>query len=93
MKYFRGPGSGIQRFLPFKGAPRSMDVKTLEKLIGMVTEVENSTNERIKSFNRRRNLILIDSGPTGIRKHFEEEYSYLGSMINKFSEIKKTFHA
>ena len=91
MKYFRGPGSGIQRFLPFKGAPRSMDVKTLEKLIGMVTEVENSTNERIKSFNHRRNLILIDSGPTGIRKHFEEEYSYLGSMINKFSEIKKDF--
>ena len=91
MKYFRGPGSGIQKFLPFKGAPRSMDVKTLEKLIGMVTEVENSTNERIKSFNHRRNLILIDSGPAGIRKHFKEEYSYLGSMISKFSEIKKDF--
>ena len=59
-----------------------MDVKTLEKLIGMVTEVENSTNERSKSFNHRRNLILIDSGPTGIREHFEEEYSYLESMLN-----------
>ena len=59
MKYFGGPGSGIQRFLPFKGAPRSIDVKTLEKLIAMVTEIENSTNERTKSFNHRRNLIHL----------------------------------
>ena len=59
IKYFRGPGSGIQIFFPFTGAPRSMDVKTIEKLIGMVTEVENSTNERIKSFNHRRNLFLL----------------------------------
>ena len=93
MKYLRGPGSGIQRFLPFKGTPKSMDVETLEKLIGMVTEVDNSTDERMKVFNHRRNLILIDSGPTGIRKHFEDEYNYLGSMISKFSEIKKTFRA
>ena len=77
--------------MEFTCAPKSMDVKTLEKLIGMLTEVENSTDERIESFNQRKNLVLIDSGPTGIRKHFEEEYNYLGSIISKFSEIKKYF--
>ena len=88
--FFKGSGSGIDRFIDFKGTPKSHDKKTLEKLISCVSDNESAVVKR-KEYLLERRKKLAGNGFLGIKDGFQDEFSFLNLSIEKCEELLAEF--